>query len=109
MDFIVVQAYAMTRLAKSAHLILPGLAPFEREGTITNDQGRVQWVRSVLPNNGESRPDWEILNLLYKTGERFSDINELMKRMGEQFPSYSGITFFKLGDQGLPLNGNLKT
>ena len=109
MDFIVVQAYAMTRLAKSAHLILPGLAPFEREGTITNDQGRVQWLRSVLPNNGESRPDWEILNLLYKTGERFSDINELMKGMGEQFPSYSGMTFFKLGDQGLPLNGNLKT
>ncbi|GIT74886.1 MAG: hypothetical protein Ct9H300mP29_8800 [Candidatus Neomarinimicrobiota bacterium] len=32
MDFVIVQSYAMTELAKSAHIVLPGLAPFEREG-----------------------------------------------------------------------------
>ena len=52
MDFIVVQTYRMTMLAQSANIILPGLAPFEREGTITNDEGRIQWLRPSLPIKG---------------------------------------------------------
>jgi formate dehydrogenase major subunit len=104
MDFVIVQSYIMTPLAKSADIILPGLAPFESEGTITNDRGHVQWLRPSLPVEGEGRPDWEILNLIDKTENRYIDINDLMKDMGKQFPSYSDISLFKLGDRGISLS-----
>ena len=108
MDFIVVQSYAMTPLAKTADIILPGLAPFEREGTITNDRGHVQWLRPSLPVQGEAKSDWEILNLLENKDNSIDDLNDIMKSMGEEFPAYSGISFFKLGDQGISLNERAK-
>ena len=107
MDFVIVQSYAMTELAKSAHIVLPGLAPFEREGTITNDKGRIQWLRPSLVTKGDSKPDWEILmlvrNALHKESEYFADLGEVIKKMGDQLPNYSGISLFKIGTQGMAL------
>jgi len=109
MDFVIVQSYAMTELAKSAHIVLPGLAPFEREGTITNDKGRIQWLRPSLATKGDSKPDWEILmlviNALDKESEHFTGLGEVIKKMSEQFSSYSEVSLFKIGTQGMALNG----
>ena len=109
MDFVVVQTYRMTMLAQSANIILPGLAPFEREGTITNDGGRVQWLRPSLPIKGESRADWEILMMALKAldnnAQIFTDVSQVMKKMGEKIPAYKDVSFFNLGDKGLSLNG----
>jgi len=109
MDFVVVQTYAMTALARSANIILPGLAPFEREGTITNDRDRVQWLRSSLPKKGESRADWEILMMVMKALDKeeqtFADVGQVIKVMGEKFPAYKGLSFFRLGPHGMSLNG----
>ncbi|MEE2765606.1 MAG: molybdopterin-dependent oxidoreductase [Candidatus Neomarinimicrobiota bacterium] len=109
MDFVIVQSYAMTDLARSAHIVLPGLAPFEREGTITNDQGRIQWLRPSLPIKGNSKLDWEILmlvrNALNKESEYFADLGDVIKKMGDQFPKYAGVTLFKIGTHGISLNG----
>ena len=108
MDFVVVQSYVMTSLSKTADIILPGLSPFESEGTITNDRGHVQWLRPSLPAPGDGRPDWEILNLIDKTENRYVDLNDLMKGLGKQFPSYSDISLFKLGEQGISLSKRAK-
>ncbi len=109
MDFVIVQSYAMTELAKSAHIVLPGLAPFEREGTITNDKGRIQWLRPSLAAKGNSKPDWEILmlvsNALHRNSEHFADLGEVIKKMSNQFSSYSDISLFKIGTHGMALNG----
>ncbi len=109
MDLVIVQTYAMTSLAKSADIILPGLAPFERDGTITNDQGHVQWLRPSFQAQGDARSDWQILSLIDKNGETYNDISDILNNMGNDFPSYSDISLFKLGDQGLSLNGSSKT
>ena len=109
MDFVIVQSYTITELTKLAHIVLPGLAPYEREGTITNDQGRIQWLRPSLPIKGNSKPDWEILmlvrNALYKESEHFADLGDVIKKMGDQFPKYAGVTLFKIGTHGISLNG----
>jgi NADH-quinone oxidoreductase subunit G len=109
MDFVIVQSYAMTDLAKLAHIVLPGLAPLEREGTMTNDRGRIQWLRPSLPVMGESKPDWKILSWIRKAMNKdeqdFTEINEVMKEMGEMFPAYKGLSFFRIGPHGLSLNG----
>ena len=107
-DFVVVHSYAMTDMAKCADIVLPGQAPFEREGTITNDVGRVQWLRPSVTPKGEARPDWEIPMLIkskHAGVEGLSDVSSVMIEMGKEFTAYSEVTFFRLGDQGLPLNG----
>ena len=112
MNLIIVQTYAMTEIAKSGDLLLPGLAPFEREGTITNDRKRVQWLRPSLSSQGESRPDWEILttilNELSEESPSFTDLSQVMKAMGESFPKYKDLSFFRIGMNGLSLNGAAK-
>lgn len=109
--FVVVHAYAMTPMARQAHLILPAPAPFEREGTMTNDQGRVQWLRPSLPIKGSARPDWEILvevmNTVGKRELHYSGIDEIIREMGNDFQAYSGISLFRLGEFGLPRNGQI--
>jgi NADH-quinone oxidoreductase subunit G len=109
MDFIIVQSYAMTDITKLANIVLPGLAPFEREGTITNDNGRVQWLRPSLPAKGESRADWEIIMMVIKTlgkdEESLTDLGQVLKKMGEKFPAYKDLSFFRLGPHGMSLNG----
>ena len=50
----------------------------------------------------------EILNLLNNKDGVFTDISDLMKGMGKQFPSYFDISFFKLGDQGVSLEERAK-
>lgn len=104
--FLVVQTYAMTPLAKLAHLILPGPSPMEREGTLTNDQGRIQWVKPSVSLTNKTRPDWEIImefmNTVGKRELKYSSVNEVNLEMGERFPSYRETTFFKTGNKGLP-------
>ncbi|MFQ6615666.1 MAG: molybdopterin-dependent oxidoreductase [Fidelibacterota bacterium] len=108
LDFLVVQTYAMTPIARLAHVILPGPAPFEREGTMTNDRGRIQWLRPSLRPEGKVRADWEILMEVMNTvGKRqydFTDLGEILRAMGEAFPAYKGVSLFRIGDQGLPTN-----
>jgi len=105
-SFLVVQTYAMTPLAKLAHLILPGPSPMEREGTMTNDQGRIQWLKPSVSLTNKTRPDWEIImefmNTVGKRELKYSSVNEVNLEMGERFPAYRGRTFFKIGYQGLP-------
>ncbi|MCK5709559.1 MAG: molybdopterin-dependent oxidoreductase, partial [Deltaproteobacteria bacterium] len=47
-----------------ANAILPGASAYEKEGTFTNDRGRVQRVKQVIEPPGTAKPDWEILTLL---------------------------------------------
>jgi hypothetical protein len=58
---------------------------------------------------GDSKPDWEILtlvrNALDKESEHFAGLGEVIKNMSEQFSSYSEISLFKIGSQGMALNG----
>lgn len=106
LDFLVVHTYAMTPVAQMAHVILPGPAPLEREGTMTNDQGRIQWLRPSLRTDGQVRHDWEILMEVMNTvGKRqydFTDLGEILRTMGEVFPAYKGVSLFRMGDQGFP-------
>ncbi|MEE9166735.1 MAG: molybdopterin-dependent oxidoreductase [Candidatus Neomarinimicrobiota bacterium] len=107
--FAVVQTYAMTPMARSAHLVLPGPAPLEREGTLTSDRGRVQWLRPSLPLSGSIRHDWaivmEVMNTVGKRELKYGDVADILREIGDDFPAYSEISLFRLGDQGLPTDG----
>jgi formate dehydrogenase major subunit len=88
LDFLVVQDIFLTETAEFADVILPASSYFEKEGTYTNTDRRVQVGRPALQLPGEARLDWQI-------------ISEVSTRMGypmaytsasEIFDEFAGLT-----------------
>lgn len=88
LDFLVVQDIFLTETAEFADVILPASSYFEKTGTFTNTDRRVQVGRQVLPLPGDAREDWRI-------------ICEISRRMGyamdypstaEVFAEFAGLT-----------------
>jgi formate dehydrogenase major subunit len=88
LEFLVVQDIFLTETAEFADVILPATSFFEKEGTYTNTDRRVQIGRPVLKPPGQARLDWEI-------------ICEISTRMGypmhyqsteEVFAEFAGLT-----------------
>ncbi|MEQ9617623.1 MAG: molybdopterin-dependent oxidoreductase [Deltaproteobacteria bacterium] len=104
LTLLAVQDYRITETAKLAHVILPGASPYEKEGTFTNDRGRVQRVRQAIAPPGTAKPDWEILALLGTTfeAETFSYENpsEIMAEIAGAFPAYRGMNYSNIGMLG---------
>ena len=46
-----------------------------------------------------------VMKALDKDAQDFTDIGQVMKDMGEKFPAYEGLSFFRLGPHGMSLNG----
>jgi NADH-quinone oxidoreductase chain G len=61
-EFLVVQDLFLTETASRADVVLPAVTVAEKNGTLTNVEGRVQrFVRAMDPL-GAGKPDWWILN-----------------------------------------------
>ncbi len=63
LDFLVVQDLFLTETAEQAHVVLPALSAYEKEGTVTNTAGQVQ----KLSQGGElmgPRSDFDLLRIV---------------------------------------------
>jgi predicted molibdopterin-dependent oxidoreductase YjgC len=60
LDFLVGQDIFITETAELATVVLPAACFAEKEGTVTNFEGRIQQLRKALEPPGESLPDWKI-------------------------------------------------
>jgi formate dehydrogenase alpha subunit len=105
LDFLVVQDIFLTETAALADVVLPGQAWAEKLGTYTNSERRVQFVRPAVPPPGAARPDWwipgEIARRMGYDGLTYSSAREIMDEVNRLTPSYAGITYDRIGDQGL--------
>ncbi len=104
LDFLAVQDIFMTETAEYADLILPAASAFEKSGTFTNTERRVQLVNKILDPPGEARPDWLIYTELadrlnYKMN--FNSSSEIMEEISTLIPSYAGISHGRLENGGL--------
>ncbi len=103
LDFLVVQDIFLTETAEFADVILPASSYFEKSGTYTNTDRRVQIGRPVLETPGEAREDWRIicdiadrlgLPMNYESpAEVFAEFTSLTK-------NYAGLTHDNLGPTG---------
>ncbi|MEK7344602.1 MAG: molybdopterin-dependent oxidoreductase [Pseudomonadota bacterium] len=60
-EFVVVQeAFATAATCAYADLLLPATTWGEKEGTVTNSERRISWVRAAVPAPGQARADWAI-------------------------------------------------
>jgi NADH-quinone oxidoreductase subunit G len=81
---------------RGADVIFPASGFAEKEGTVTNLEGRVQKVNSIVPGPGQARPDWAILaDLADRAGRSIglSSAETIAKEISEVAPAYSGITW----------------
>lgn len=100
LDFLVVQDIFLTETAELADVVLPGASYAEKVGTFTATDRRVQLVQKAIDPIGDSKPDWEIINLLANQmgapGFDHKTVEEVMQEINALTPIYGGITHERL-------------
>ena len=106
LEFLCVQDIFMTETAKFADVILPATTWAERGGTVTNTDRRVQRMRGVEKVHDNTKHDLEILmevgsRLFDEDGFRFEDEEAVFEELRQVCPSYYGMTYDALGEEGI--------
>jgi formate dehydrogenase major subunit len=103
LEFLVVQELFMTETAQRAHVILPASCFYEKEGTFTNGERRVQRVNKVIEPLKNTRSDGqiitEIMNIMGYRQAPYSG-KTVLEEIARVIAPYRGITWENLGDMG---------
>ncbi|MGH8958552.1 MAG: molybdopterin oxidoreductase family protein, partial [Acidimicrobiia bacterium] len=94
--FVVALDQFLTDSSRLADVVLPVEGFSEKDGTVTNVEGRVQKVNRVVPGPGQSRPDWSILDdLSDRMGRSINLVSAeaIAKEIATEAPAYVGITW----------------
>jgi len=108
LEFLVVHDVHRSDLAELADVVFPGSIPFEKNGTMTNAQGRVQRLSPAFPPPGGAREDLAILRYV---GQRMGvDLGGtapagVLEEIAGNVEGYAGLTYDLIGDQGAMTGG----
>jgi len=103
LEFLVVQDIFLTETAEFADVILPATSFYEKDGTYTNTDRRVQVGRRALDAPGEAREDWRIicdLAAAFGYPMSYESPAEVFAEFTSLAPSYEGLTYENLGLTG---------
>jgi predicted molibdopterin-dependent oxidoreductase YjgC len=97
-----------------ADVILPAAGFAEKEGTVTNVEGRVQKVNRIRPAPGSGRADWSILDDIASHMGRplgLASAETIAKEISESLSLYEGVTHDHLEWEArdgvvVPMNGS---
>lgn len=84
---------------RHADVVLPAEAFTEKEGTVTNVEGRVQKVNPIRPGPGQSRSDWAILDdIAHRIGTPMGLVSPeaITKEIESVAPVYKGLSWDRL-------------
>jgi predicted molibdopterin-dependent oxidoreductase YjgC len=104
LDFLAVTDMFLTETAKLASVVLPAASFAEKEGTVTNFEGRVQRIRKVIEPFGGSLPDSAIvLRLAEEMGApmSYSSEQQIMDEIEKLVPFYQNLSYADLEKEGL--------
>ncbi len=97
LKFLVVQDTFMTETAALADCVLPGAFPAEKEGSFTNQEGRVQAIRRLGRPPGSAKADLKIIAsvsaaLSGANAGGTTDARQIFGEIRREVPLYSGIS-----------------
>ncbi|MBI5287211.1 MAG: NADH-quinone oxidoreductase subunit NuoG [Deltaproteobacteria bacterium] len=102
--FLVVQDVFLTETARMADVVLPGATYAEKDGTFTNQEGRVQRVRKVILPPGDSRDDLTILCSI--GGFKYKSARDVFEDIKREVAGYRDISFDMLDGNGALVKGH---
>lgn len=104
LELLVAHDLFLTATAKLAHVVLPGLSFYEKEGTFTNFAGRVQRLQPALEPFGHVIPLVEILQRLACRLELplvEGNAEAVWSELARSVSAYAGVTYESIGGLGL--------
>ena len=94
LEFIVVQDILNNETTKLADVVLPGAAISEKQGSMTNLEGRIQFFSPVTSPPAKAKPDWEILDLLsarLSHSRPYGSLEKIRKEIRLFIPMYGSL------------------
>ncbi len=107
LDILIVQELFMSATAEIADVVLPASSYFEKNGTFTNGERRVQRVNQVVEPIGNTKSDGQIIiDMMYRLGYeqptgKIYDAAKILEEIADVIPFMKGITWEGLGKNGL--------
>lgn len=98
-DIVIAIDCLPTDSVASADIVLPAAAFGEKEGTVTNLEGRVQKVNALVPAPGQARADWSILDDISTRMGRpmgLASAGSISREIATVAPAYRGVSWFLL-------------
>ena len=101
-EFLVVMDVAQSPLTELATVVLAGASPYEKEGTFTNYQGRVQRIRQAIMPPLAARADFEILEALLDLMDVavYLRPKKAFDEIAATVADYQGMSYELLGELG---------
>lgn len=103
LELLVVQEIFMTETCEYAHVILPAATFFEKSGTFTNGERRIQKVQKVVEPIAGTKSDGEIMvDILNKMGypQPPFEPDTMLEEISKIVPFFAGVTWENLGENG---------
>jgi formate dehydrogenase major subunit len=107
LKLLIVQDMFMNETAREfAHVFLPAVSSFEKDGTFMNAERRVQRIRKAIEPIGSAKSDWEIICSIAKAMDKeeffdFSSPEEIWNEVRAVWKPSNGITYERLEHGGL--------
>ncbi|MEK6662123.1 MAG: molybdopterin-dependent oxidoreductase [candidate division NC10 bacterium] len=103
LDLFVVHDLFMTGTAKLAHVVLPAMSFYEKDGTFSNFKGRVQRLRPALEPFAQTIPLAGIFRRIARPlglAATEGTPEEVWNEVAQSVPGYAGMTYDSIGDLG---------
>ncbi|PKE00035.1 formate dehydrogenase subunit alpha [Macrococcoides caseolyticum] len=99
LKFFVVQDIFFSKTAEYADVILPAAPSFEKEGTFSNTERRIQRLYQVIEPLEGTKPDWKIIQeIAQHMGADWNYVHpgDIMDEIASLAPIYSGVSYDRL-------------
>jgi formate dehydrogenase major subunit len=98
-EFLIVQDINFSETARYADLVLPAAASLEKDGTFTSTERRIQRIYRALEPIGDSKPDWQIIQLIANRmggNWKYKHPSEVMDEVAGLTPLFAGVSYERL-------------
>jgi len=104
LDLLICQDIFLSETAQKADVVLAAVSVAEKEGTFTNTERRCMKVNKAIDPLGNTLNDWDIISRLSTAmgyEMHYGNPEEIFNEMTALTPSYGGMTYERLGLDGL--------
>jgi formate dehydrogenase major subunit len=98
-EFLIVQDINFSETCRYADLVLPATSSLEKDGTFTSTERRIQRIYKAMEPLGESKADWEIIQLVANRmggNWNYKHPSEIMDEVARLTPLFAGVSYDRL-------------